>query len=232
MFVPYVGIVHDLNDIWALYASYTKIFNPQPTRYRDINYLPLDPEEGISYEAGVKASFYDGRLNASLSLYKTDLDNKAAWYSGSDRTIYYTADGTETEGVEFEINGELAEGWQLATGYSYNDIRDRNDDRLVTFVPMHRFKLFSTYRLPGAFNKITIGGGVDWRSNRKYGSDTLSSFAVANAMTRYDISENLSASLHVKNLFDKKYLEEFNQNFQTGMYGMPRSFMVSLKYNY
>src|SRR5690606_17463982 len=63
LFVPYAGIVHDLNETWSLYASYTKIFNPQQDRFRDINNKTLDPEEGGSYEAGVKASFHEGRLN-------------------------------------------------------------------------------------------------------------------------------------------------------------------------
>jgi outer membrane receptor for ferric coprogen and ferric-rhodotorulic acid len=29
VYIPYAGVVYDVNDTWSLYASYTKIFNPQ-----------------------------------------------------------------------------------------------------------------------------------------------------------------------------------------------------------
>ncbi|MFA5631783.1 MAG: TonB-dependent siderophore receptor [Porticoccaceae bacterium] len=233
LFVPYAGIVHALNDTWSLYASYTEIFNPHPNRYRDINDLPLAPEEGLSYEVGVKASFYEGRLNTSLSLYKTDLDKRAIWYTADGRTVYDTADGTETQGVELEINGELAEGWQLGAGYSYNDIRDQNDDRLMTYDPQHILKVFSTYRLPGALNKLTVGGGFDWMSKRKAQDLEMGSYALASLMARYDINNNLSASANINNLFDKEYFASFDRGiYANGLYGPPRNFMVSLQYTY
>lgn len=236
LFVPYAGLVHDLNRNWSIYASYTKIFNPQQDRFRDINNQPLAPEEGVSYETGVKASFHEGRLNASLSLYKTDLDNKAVWSVINGRTVYDTVDGAETEGVEIEINGELAEGWQLGAGYSYNETKDQNGDRINFVVPQHIVKTFSTYRLPGALNKMTIGGGVDWMSGRKdlgasLGSiGNVGSYALASLMARYDINHSLSVTANINNLFDKEYIAYISNG--AGAYGPPRNFMVSLSYTY
>ncbi|WNP96859.1 TonB-dependent receptor domain-containing protein, partial [Pseudomonas aeruginosa] len=34
-FIPYVGAVYDLNDTYSVYASYTDIFMPQDSWYRD-----------------------------------------------------------------------------------------------------------------------------------------------------------------------------------------------------
>jgi len=237
LFVPYAGIVHDLNDTWSLYASYTKIFNPQVDRFRDINGETLDPQEGISYETGVKASFYEGRLNASLSLYKTELDNFASWYFADGRTIYEGVDGTETEGVELEINGELAEGWQIGGGYSYNEVRDPNDNRLNTAMSDHIVKIFSSYRLPGALNKVTVGGGFDWMSSRKDQEVSLGSYTLASLMARYEVSQNLSVSANINNLFDKEYFQAFQGGgygayAAYGSYGPPRNFMISLDYTY
>lgn len=229
VFVPYAGIVHDLNDTWSVYASYTKIFNPHQDRFRDVNNSPLNPEEGTGYETGVKASFYEGRLNASLSLYKTDLDNKAIWSLVDGRTVYDTVDGAKTQGVELEVNGELAEGWQVGAGYSYNKTKDQNGDRINLFAPQHMVKAFSTYRLPGDLNKVTVGGGLTWMSRRE--SDiTMGSYALASLMARYDVSKDMSVSLNVNNLFDKKYLAYVSN--KAGAYGPPRNFMVSLRYAY
>ena len=75
VFLPYAGVVYDLNDTWSVYGSYTKIFNPQPYGVHDENYRALDPQEGTGYELGVKGSFNEEKLNASLALFRIDQDN-------------------------------------------------------------------------------------------------------------------------------------------------------------
>lgn len=69
---PYGGIVYDLTDKLSAYASYTEIFLPQSER--DINGQQLDPIVGESYETGLKAEFFDGRLNASAAIFKIKQD--------------------------------------------------------------------------------------------------------------------------------------------------------------
>ncbi|MDR6232868.1 TonB-dependent siderophore receptor [Pseudomonas oryzihabitans] len=229
VYIPYAGLVHALDDTWSLYASYTKIFNPQSSWVRDINNAPLDPEEGTSYETGLKASFYEGRLNASLAMFKTEQDNLAIWQS--DTFSYTSEQGTTTKGVELELNGELAKGWQISGGYAYSVSTDENDKRIVTQVPRHSLKTFTTYRLPGLLEKLTIGGGFNWQS--KTGSDlktyTQDSYALVNLMARYDISKNLSASVNLNNVFDREYYAGASSY---GVYGEPRNFITSLKYTY
>lgn len=73
--LPYAGLVVDLNRTYSAYASYTDIFQPQDYRDRNGNYL--DPVEGQNYEIGVKGEYLDGRLNASLALFKVK-ETKAA----------------------------------------------------------------------------------------------------------------------------------------------------------
>lgn len=72
--VPFAGITYDLNDNFSLYASYTKIFQPQSAR--DENYAVLDPDEGDSYEGGLKGEWFNGRLNASLAYFEIRQDNR------------------------------------------------------------------------------------------------------------------------------------------------------------
>ncbi len=101
-----------------MYASYTKIFNPQAYGVHDENNKALDPQEGTGYEVGVKGSFNDDKLNASLALFKIDQDNLAVYVRAPD--IYDLEQGTTTKGVELELNGELNEGWQASAGYAYS----------------------------------------------------------------------------------------------------------------
>ncbi|MCO8165351.1 TonB-dependent receptor [Pseudomonas sp. 21LCFQ010] len=230
VFIPYVGVTHALDETWSLYASYTKIFNPQLYYVVDINQQPLMPEEGTSYETGIKASFNEGRMNASLSVFKTEQDNIGEW--DSDSRTYTPLNGIDTQGVEVEFNGQLAEGWNLSSGYVYSTTMDAEDQRVLTRAPRHSLKTFTTYRLPGNLEKFTVGGGFNWES--KTGTDlhvfSQSSYAVFNLMGRYNISRNLTASININNLFDKEYV--LADNGLNGTWGAPRNFMTSFKYSF
>ncbi|WP_263264189.1 TonB-dependent receptor [Pseudomonas sp. RIT-PI-S] len=229
VFIPYAGLVYALDDTWSIYTSYTKIFNPQGYWVRDANNQPLEPEEGTSYEAGIKGSFNDGLLTGSLAVFKTEQDN----YANLDPNTYvYTSEqGFTTKGLELELNGELATGWQVAAGYAYALTEDSDDRRQVTQVPRNSVKTFTTYRLPGQFDKFTVGGGFDWQSKTGYNLSNYSqgSYTLVNLMTRYDINDHLSATVNLNNVFDKEY---FSSASAYGVYGAPRNLMTTLKYTY
>ena len=65
--------------------------------------------------------------------------------------------------------------------------------------------------------EANVGGGVNWQS--KTGQDlhtfTQGSYAVTNLMARYDITQNLSASLNLNNVFDKTYyvLDQYDNTY-------------------
>lgn len=227
IFTPYLGLVHALDDTWSVYASYTSIFQPQDSLVSQYVANPA-PEEGNSIETGIKANFAEGKLSSSLALFRTQQDNLALWSNTSNGYEMYN--NTTTEGAELELNGQLADGWNFSSGYVYSVTRNDANERIVTRAPRHSFKTFSTYRLPGALNKFTVGGGFSWESKS---SDDLKlieqhSYVLVNLMGRYDISQNLSVSANINNLFDKEY------SFPgvRGTYGSPRNFMTSLKYTY
>ncbi|MDR5172091.1 TonB-dependent siderophore receptor [Methylobacillus flagellatus] len=236
---PYVATTYDLTDTASLYASYTRIFNPQS--YRDRNGSYLDPEEGNSYEVGVKHAFYGGRLNTSLALFRVEQDNLAvqdgAFLAPNGNVAYRAEQGTVSKGFEAEANGELAPGWQLSGGYTFRISQNADGDKVQTVVPQNLFKLFTTYTLPGAWNKLTVGGGANWQS-RIYTNDTgpnnerftQGSYAVVNLMARYQFDERFSAALNVNNLFDKVYYT--NTASGMGFYGVPRNAMLTLKYQF
>lgn len=233
--IPYAGFVYDLSDVWTAYASYTQIFNPQNANIRDVNGTPLDPQEGTGYEVGLKAGFYDGRLNGSLAVFRVEQDNLAvangSLLQPNGFQAYKAENGTTSEGVELEVNGELADGWQLTGGYSYSVSFNDDDKRIVTEIPRNSVKLFTSYRLPGALDKLTVGGGVNWQSESGYDlsyATTQGSYALVNLMARYQLTPALSAAVNLNNLFDKEYLT----TTAAGLYGAPRNVMTSLQYTY
>ena len=230
-FVPYAGIVHALNNTWSVYASYTKTFRPQDSWISEFVTSSLKPEEGVGYEAGVKAGFNGGRLTASLSVFRNEVDNLAVW--NSDAFTYDLLGNTRTRGVELEFNGELTRGWQLSAGYAYATTEDGDGERMLTYVPRQTLKLFTSYRLPGAWEKLTLGGGVHWQNAINSGSGfnyKQGSLALLNLMARYQIDGNLSVALNLNNALDRRYFSSISSN--SGTYGHPRNFMLSAKYSF
>ncbi|MEG3002803.1 MAG: TonB-dependent siderophore receptor, partial [Comamonas sp.] len=73
VFTPYAGLVYTLSPLHTLYASFSTIYNPQTARDRNGAYLP--PQEGNTYEAGIKSDWLDGRLSTSAALYQIRQDN-------------------------------------------------------------------------------------------------------------------------------------------------------------
>ncbi|OLF54735.1 TonB-dependent siderophore receptor [Pseudomonas chlororaphis] len=244
---PYAGVVYDLDDVYSVYASYTSIYQPQI--YKDDAGTTLAPVEGKSYETGLKAAYLDGALNASLALFRIEQDNVAESIGTNPITnegIYKAIDGTTTKGVELELAGELRKGWNLSAGYTYARTRDADEQRifgypLSTTRPEHAARVFTTYRLPGVLDQVTVGGGISWQSGYygKIYSATVGDYtrirqggySLVDLMSRYQYNEHLSFTVNANNVFDKKYLTGLG-NFDTTYYGEPRNLMLTTKWDF
>ncbi|QEI08585.1 TonB-dependent siderophore receptor [Pigmentiphaga aceris] len=243
-FTPYAGLVFDLNRQYSLYASYTDVFQPQNAVDRTGSLL--DPIVGANYEAGIKGEFQDGRVNASLAVFRIDQSNRAQNDLQGPRPCPYTtgdycsvaAGKVRSQGVEAEVSGELAPGWQVFAGYTLNTTKYLNDTTrggqvFNAFNPRHMLKLFTAYRLPDTLSAWTVGGGLTWQS--EYIAQTATSrmaqpgYALANLMLRYDFNRNMSATLNLNNAFDKRYYRYLSQPSAFNYYGEPRNVMLTLR---
>ncbi|WP_376964005.1 TonB-dependent siderophore receptor [Azospirillum sp. A26] len=229
---PYAGVVLDLTDIWSVYASYTSIFKPQ--NYKDASGQTLDPLDGDAYETGVKAEFFGGALNASAAVFLIKQNNLGevdpGRFTPSGAQAYRAVKGAESRGFEIEAAGEVMTGWQVGGGYSHSSVKNASGQRMMTYVPRDSVKLFSTYRLPGAWNRLTVGGNVKWEGNVYTGTGAerydRDGYAVVDLMARYQITDKVSATLNVNNVLDKKYMSSIDVS---GYYGEPRNVLLSLR---
>lgn len=246
---PYAGVVYDLDDSHSIYASYTSIFKPQSAR--DRNGKVLDPRTGDNYEIGLKSEFFGGRLNTAVALYEIRQDNLAEADPGYTvpgtipaEAAYRSVKGAKTRGIDLELGGELQPGWQASLNYNLSTTEDAAGQRIGTTFPRQMAKLWTTYRLPGAWQKLTVGGGANWQSRIYYSttddwllpgiklSAEQKAYAVVNLMARYEISKQLSATLNVNNLFDKEYLQGLDSRFNTAVYAPTRNAMLAVRYNF
>jgi len=241
VFTPYAGLIYDIDDTYSVYASYTEIFKPQS--YRDASGRYLDPVEGKNYEIGLKGEYLQGRLNASAALFEVKQDNLAQIDVGKllpdGSQAYYAAQGTRTRGFEIELAGELTPGWNMFAGYTHYTAKDADGKAVNTTAPRSLFKLFTTYRLPGGWSRLTVGGGVSWQSRTfsaaigPQGETEVGqgSYALVDLMARYRFNDHLTATLNLNNLTDKKYYTQMGF-YDQGFYGAPRHAMLNLRYQY
>ncbi len=236
---PYAGLIVDLNDQLSAYASYTNIFEAQSAE--DVAGNRLDPLTGNNYEIGLKGEFNGGKLNTTVALFRIEQDNFAVAIPGAPLNPNGVApstaeDGTVSQGIELEAAGAITEGWQLGGGYAYAKPEDASGTQLLTEVPRDTFKLFSSYRLPGDLQALTIGGNLHWQGRSfatgsgPNGEDFVQDALItADVMARYAVTKNVTAALNINNLFDKTYYSGFS--WDHGIYAAPRNFMLSLKWS-
>lgn len=236
---PYAGLIYDINDQYSTYVSYSEIFNPQD--YQDRNGDYLDPLEGQNYEAGIKAEYFGGRLNASLAVFRIEQDNLAQpdigqVVPGGIAQAYYAAQGTTSDGYEIEVSGALTENWNLLVGWAQFSAEDADGEKVNTRYPRRSANLFTTYRM----GRLTLGGGVNWEDgNYTIATNPLgqrdkleqSSYALVNVMARYALSDELSLQLNVDNLLDKKYYSQIGF-YQQHAFGEPRNGKLELRYSF
>ncbi|MBH0114032.1 TonB-dependent siderophore receptor [Novosphingobium sp. YJ-S2-02] len=218
-FLPFAGVTLDLTGNLTAYASYATIFNPQVET--DIDGNVLAPLEGETYEAGIKGEWLEGRLNASLAVFKTKQDNVArqAGFNPDLGINYYTAEDNRSQGVEFDVSGELLPGLQLTGGYAYVDIEDDAGEDARLFIPRHTVRLTAAYT-PPALEALRLGASARYQSKIENGV-TQGDYALVDLMARYQLTPNISLGANVDNVTGVKYWSSL-QSAQA-YYGAPRT---------
>ncbi|MFT0532595.1 TonB-dependent siderophore receptor [Castellaniella hirudinis] len=245
VWTPYGGLVYELDENHTAYASYATIFQPQTAR--DRTGAALDPREGATYEIGLKSSWLGGGLNTAVALYQIDQKNLSEsdpgyFVPGTTTAASRAVEGARTQGVDLEVSGALTPQWNVAASWTYSETRNAEDARITTTFPRHMVKLWTTYRLPGDWNRLTVGGGLNWQSKTystvnawQIGRDMYweqKPFTVVNLMARYDFNKQLSATLNVNNLLDETYIASVSDWWYAGNYGAPRSASLNMKYQF
>lgn len=252
---PYIGATYEITKSISAYAGYTEIFSPQSNV--NANREVISPIRGEDIEAGLKGVFFDGKLNASVSLFRIENVGKAIEDTSTPKpctdsqgTIYasthcYMADGkTRSEGWELELAGEVLPGWQVMGGYTNTRtsyVKDSTAANVGTPLrsqdPRHVIKLFTSYRLGGALQGLTVGGGAQSQSGTYVKGDGRTAqqggYTVYNAMASYQINKTYSVQLNVNNLFDKVYYKKYapwtSRSAVGYYYGDPLNAMLTLR---
>lgn len=238
---PYAGIVYDLSREWAVYASYTDVFQPQTNR--DAGGTVLKPVIGSNYEIGLKGELMDGRVNTSLAIFRYDQENRAVndIAGGMECDGWYCSKASgkvRSQGIDAEISGEVVENLQLFAGYTYNTTKyledPTNEGRVFsTWTPKHMLRMWANYQLPGDWSRVSTGLGFTTQSHTLgyEGTYDVAGYTVWNARVGYQLSPEIGLAVNANNLFDKKYISAgYNQLDGNNNFGDPRNLMFTVKY--
>lgn len=210
-FSPQVGLVYQPDAATSLYASYGESFL-SITSGRKANGEYLDPEEGRQLEVGVKRTWLGGRLSATLAAYHITKKNVST--PDPANPVFRVQTGEqESKGVELDVAGSPAPGWDVILGVSYIDARVSRDNTFrvgsqLPGAPMHSASLWNKYTLQGGpLEGLELGFGVYYVDDRAIALPNpafrLPNYVRVDAMAAYDVGR-WRVQLNLKNLGDKR----------------------------
>ena len=202
-----LGLVYDLTDNTLLYTSRNEAFVPQQgtTSGRQ----PLDAEESVQYEAGVRVTA--DRLNINAAGFIIEKDNMAI--SDPLNAGFEVAQGrARSQGAELTVDGYATSNLYLSAGYGYTDTEVlRTDDQTLegnrfVNVPLHTAALQSRYYL-NAVTGLSLGGTVAYVDERPANADnsvTLPAYTRVDLGAYYAVTDALQLDLLLNNVTDEE----------------------------
>lgn len=256
---PFVAATYDLNAHFSLYASYADIYQTN-NGVSEAGGAFVPPADGIDREVGIKGSWRNGALNGLVVLYDTeqrglavrDPNTSFVDQQGLSTCCFFPSGTNKSSGIDAELNGELASGWLIGAGYTFNVNQAFDGGELSSATPRHLLKLWSSWQLPGKYQRWTIGGSVQAQSSnfeagsvcaqlnsfgnclvsQQYFREVQGSFAVIDFRAGYQIDHHWRAALSANNVFDRVYYQTIGVPAGDNWYGEPRGYVLRVDAKY
>lgn len=212
---PQAGIVVQATDALSLYATYGENF--RPLSGVDAQGNGFEPNQSTSVEAGAKFSL--GSVDATVAVFRVKQKNILVAADASAAT-QLAIGRARSQGLEIDLQGEIAEGWSLWGSYAYVDAKTSNTfndpnfgvavpagSRLLN-VPKQTLSLQLVRSMALAGRGLQLGGGllhVGERSGEFTTNFKLPAYQVARAFVAYEVAKATTLRLDVDNLFNETY---------------------------
>lgn len=237
-FTPRVGIVYQPFQATSVYFSYANSFAPNFAS-RSLEGEQFEPTTGRLYEGGIKQSFLNDRVLATLAVYQ--LQRRNVLVPNPINPSFNIQTGEQrSRGIEIEVNGQVTRQLNLSANYAAIEAVVAEDTRAnlvgnrLVGVPKQSGGIYGNYRFDNRLLRgFSAGGGVYFAGarfatlpNRVW---TLPTYGRVDLNFGYR-RENWRFDVAVKNLTDERY-------FETGGFGsiLPqakRHALASVTYNF
>lgn len=221
---PRVGVVYQPGRTVSLYATASRSFRPNSGVSRSFESFPA--ERGRSTEVGAKYDTADGRLSATLAVYRIAKNNVLTPDPTDPNNFSVAAGEVQSRGVELDVGGELARGLRLSLAYAFTDasvVRDHNAflvGRQLANVPRHSGNLLLVQAFTLGAGRATAGVGLTHAGEREGAVAPLSAtddfrlpaYTTVKLLGSWHPAPAWRVALDVDNLFDRTtYASSYSQ---------------------
>ncbi len=186
----------------------------------------VTPEEGWTFEAGVRQEWMDGKLDGEITYWYSELDDVIIFdYSIENPNASYgygkynNANSGETSGVEVAFGAELTDQLNFSGNYTYTESLSEKDGVESRTVQIARNK--GSLTLAYEADKLNLGvtGYYSGPRLRWKGDVEMEEYFRFDCFGRYHLTDTLDLYTHIENLFDEE-IEEGLGYEQPGFYGI------------
>ena len=234
---PRLGLIYDLTDDLALYANTARSFKPNSGASRLGG--GFKPEEGKSFELGMKWQALEGQMSVEAAVYQIEKKNVLTT-DPVDSTYNVAAGEVRSRGFDLNVVGNLTPEWRMMGSYAYVDAEVTKDNTLrsgtrLLNIPEQTFSLLNVYEFQeGALRGLGLGAGgryVDQRAGQTANvAFSMDSYTVFDLLAYYKVNEHVKLNLDVKNVFDSDYEEGAFGNVYAYP-GAPRTVQMGISYS-
>ncbi|WP_258398426.1 TonB-dependent siderophore receptor [Herbaspirillum rubrisubalbicans] len=228
---PSLGVMYQLTPEIAPYVNWNKGFVPANTRVYGGDFLA--PMQSEQYEAGMKFSLLDDKLQLTTSLYHIDYTNQSI-ADPLHRGYFIPTGGAVSRGAEIELKGQVLPGLNVIAQYAYNNYVQDYAPTTKVNLPHHTGSIWTTYnfRTP-ALQGFGVGGGLFLTSGQAVGSS--GNYHIP-GQTETDLAlfykhEKYSLNLSLKNAFNHKLYSSSTSSAFIPM-GPERTLMLTGTYDF
>lgn len=249
-FLPKIGLDHELADNQFLGLTIQKGYRGGGVNVRaGGGHAAYDPEYTTNYELSYRGAWYEQTLRLRANLYYTDWkDQQVSMLDSSGNFLQvFNAGRSSIKGLETFLEKDIDSHLSLNAGLAYTDGRYRDFElgsdadlsgEAFLYSPKYKVSVGGIYRFD---NGLSVGSDIVYQDGApsEYQFDTDGQvthvrksdyYTLVNLNAEYRLSEELTLSGYVKNLFDKDYITN-NRSGDIIDVGAPRTLMMVLRYD-
>jgi len=228
---PRFGLILKPLKRLSVYGSWSMTHQPRggdQLKSLKVSNAALDPERFINIEGGIKYDVLD-RLSFTTAFFQLDRTNVIL--TGAEAGTSTLGRGTRTRGVEFGLQGQVTDKWNILASYTYMKgtlkAGQSNAGNYLKETPKNMYAVWNRYDFTPWFGAAFGVVGRSASFTKEDNSVTLPSYARVDAALYGKINKNLRAQVNIQNLFDTNYYVASHNNNNI-MPGAPITARVTL----
>ena len=215
-----------------------------------------DPEIVISYEAGLRTSFWNRRIQLNATAFYYDYsDLQVFTFTASGLQFIENASDAQIKGLEFELEAHPTDNLELGGSLGLMDseyknfvrsfggaTEDLSGNRLIG-APNSQFDVYARYVIPTQIGNFTLRGDFSYVGNRYYDERQLAELSSEGSTTNLDArlswtstNDAIEVALWAKNLTNEVNIIDVVDvglfGYQNVWYNTPRTYGLTVGYRF